>query len=118
MTTPTRAALLALLPLALLPTRAQAQTQDEESFRFHGQFRLNSFVTQESDQDSAAGNRLRLRPMFDAKPAREVFLHLELNLGHLTQNVAYARLDNGGAPAFGPLGKFVSAGASGAKNGP
>jgi hypothetical protein len=106
MTTPTRAALpllAALLLLTLLPTlaQAQAQAQDEESFRFHGQFRLNSFVTQERDQDSAAGNRLRLRPMFDAKPAREVSLHLELNLGHLTQNVAYARLDNGGAPAFG-----------------
>jgi hypothetical protein len=61
---------------------------------FHGQFRINSYSQTESDTfgRDVAASRLRWRPTWDVAFENGVKMHMQLNIGHIKENMGNARL--------------------------
>jgi hypothetical protein len=60
---------------------------------FHGQFRINSYHQDASDEstfgsNNKVGSRLRYRPTWDVEFDNGVKLHLQLNIGHIPSNIS------------------------------
>jgi hypothetical protein len=94
-----------------------AQTAPAEvlSSTFHGQFRINSYYEDRSDEnvfgdeDTVQGSRLRWRPTWDVEMENGVKMHLQFTIGHINSNNGLARFDNGGDPAFALRHAYVLA---------
>lgn len=69
---------------------------------FHGQFRINYYIQDESVSNGASDTsaaRLRWRPTWDVTLPDDVKMHMQLNIGHIESNAANARTEQGGDPA-------------------
>ena len=99
--------------IAALFSVSEAPAVDVDS-TFHGQFRINSYYQDASDETifgetTTQASRFRFRPTWDATIDDTVKLHIQLNIGHITSNVANARRDNGGEPAVAIRHGYISA---------
>lgn len=74
-----------------------AQTAPAVEHTFHGQFRINSFLQDASDEtdfsatvgsQANVGSRLRYRPTWDVEFDNGVKLHVQLNIGHIPENIS------------------------------
>lgn len=83
--------------LGILFVGVESQAEVLET-NFHGQFRINYYSL---DQDTAGlrqnAARLRWRPTWDATLPDDVKMHMQLNIGHIKDNVSNARWDNSGS---------------------
>lgn len=71
------------------------QLWSEPLFKFHGQFRVNSYSDYRSNKDkigdfNRAASRLRWRPTIDVDMGEGVKLYTQLNIGHINSNLANA----------------------------
>lgn len=84
--------------LAMFIMMSAAGTTYAAESEFHGQFRINYYSLDQDDAGSRqTAARLRWRPTWDATLPDDVKMHMQLNIGHIKDNVSNARWDNSGS---------------------
>jgi hypothetical protein len=92
-----------------------AQTAPAVESVFHGQFRLNSYWEDRSDEDkfgdedTVQATRLRWRPTWDVAFDSGVKMHLQFTVGHTKSNLGLSRFDNGGDPIMALRHAYIMA---------